>query len=198
MSENALPLPPPVASMGGERVAANYRYIAAYNEVVARISQRQQTLTLFVAIFTGLVTALVAGRDLLKGPGLTLDWLMLGFPAASVALTLLNTKYERLLSILRGYLAALERIGNAHEMLPSYNCDAGLIAQANTARRHHDLTCATLIVTYNGIAVGIFSSLSPLNNALASGVLGLIVIVALACVVTHFRMHRHRYQPLHS
>ena len=191
----AATLPPPISTIGGEHVAANYRYIAAYNEVVARISQRQQTLTLFVAIFTGLVTALIASRELFATKALALDWLMVGFPAASVALTLLNAKYERLLSILRGYLAALERVGGAHLLLPSYNCDVALIGQANAARRHHDITCALLIVAYNLVALGIFSSITPKADAMYFAVLAGVASVALTCVIAHIRMGRSRYQP---
>lgn len=51
----------------GDYVLTNFRYLSAYNELVARISQRQQTLALFVAIFTGLVTALIATKELLNG-----------------------------------------------------------------------------------------------------------------------------------
>lgn len=195
MSATAPPTHPPISNIGGEHVTANYRYIAAYNEVVARISQRQQTLTLFVAIFTGLVTALIASRELFRTQALALDWLMVGFPAASLSLTLLNSKYERLLSILRGYLAALERVRDAHLILPSYNCDTTLIGQANSARRHHDITCATLIVAYNLVALGIFSSITPSADAIYFAVLAGVGIVALACVVAHIRMGRSRYQP---
>ena len=189
------PLQPPLPNIGGEHVTANYRYIAAYNEVVARISQRQQTLTLFVAIFTGLVTALIASRDLFRAQSLALDWLMAGFPAASVALSLLNAKYERLLSILRGYLAALEQVREAHRLLPSYNCDPVLISQANYARRNHDFTCATLIMAYNAVALGIFSSISPVHDALFFGVMAAVGLAALAAVLMHLSLGRVRYQP---
>jgi hypothetical protein len=186
---------PPITNIGGEHVTANYRYIAAYNEVVARISQRQQTLTLFVAIFTGLVTALVAGRDLFRMQAVALDWLMIGFPAASVALTMLNSKYERLLSILRGYLASLERVHNAHLLLPSYNCNIDLVSQANAARRQHDLTCATLIIAYNVVALGIYYSVASHQDLAFMAVLAVVASVALACVVAHARLGRVRYMP---
>lgn len=190
------PIVPPLASIGGEHVTANYRYIAAYNEVVARISQRQQTLTLFVAIFTGLVTALVASRDLFRTQALALDWLMVGFPAAALALTLLNRKYERLLSILRGYLGALERVCDAHLILPSYNCDAGLVQQANLARRGHDYTCATLIVAYNVVALGIFCSITPHEGFGFYAVLIGVGAVALGTLVAHLQLTRFHFTPL--
>lgn len=184
---------PPVA--GSEHVSANYRYIAAYNELVARINQRQQTLTLFVAIFTGLVTALVAGRELFSQRLLSLDWLMVGFPTASISLTWLNSKYERLLSLLRGYLGELERVGDAHLRLPSYNRDAGLMAQANTARRGHDLTCAALILAYNIVALGIFCSITPPSGAGFYGVVVGVSVVALATAFAQLRLTRFYFVP---
>jgi len=189
---------PPILNIGGEHVTANYRYIAAYNEVVARISQRQQTLTLFVAIFTGLVTAFIAGRDLFRTQPFALDWLMIGFPAASVSLTLLNSKYERLLSILRGYLASLERVRDAHLVLPSYNCEPGLIGRANNARRHHDFTCATLIMAYNAVALGIYDSIASHEDIAFIVVLVTVTSVALACVVAHVRLSKVQYSPAQS
>jgi hypothetical protein len=41
-------------------VDANYRFVAAYNEVNARIAQRQQALALYVSIVIGLLAATVA------------------------------------------------------------------------------------------------------------------------------------------
>lgn len=186
---------PPVLDIGGEHVSANYRYIAAYNEVVARISQRQQTLTLFVAIFTGLVTAFIAGRDLFRAQPVALDWLMMGFPAASISLTLLNTKYERLISILRAYLASLERVGGAQAVLPSYNCDVRVIGQANAARRQHDFTCATLIMAYNAVALGIYDSIATQDGIAFAAVFMVVATVALACIVAHVRLSRSQYRP---
>lgn len=186
---------PPISNIGGEHVTANYRYIAAYNEVVARISQRQQTLTLFVAIFTGLVTAFIAGRDLFRSQPMALDWLMMGFPAASISLTSLNRKYERLISILRRYLASLERVREAHKVLPSYNCDPGVIGEANAARRQHDFTCATLIAAYNAVALGIYDSIAPRDGVAFIAVFLVVVIVALGCIVAHVRLSQSQYRP---
>lgn len=41
-------------------VDANYRFIAAYQEINARINQRQQALTLYVTLVVSLLAALVA------------------------------------------------------------------------------------------------------------------------------------------
>ena len=45
-----------------DHVAANYRYIAAYNEVTARVSQRQQSLVFYATLVFGLLAALLASR----------------------------------------------------------------------------------------------------------------------------------------
>lgn len=44
-------------------VDANYRFIAAYNEVNARIAHRQQALALYVTLVVSLLAALVAGGN---------------------------------------------------------------------------------------------------------------------------------------
>ncbi len=60
------------------QVDANYRFIAASNELNARIAQRQQALSLYIT-------------------------LVLGFPVASLCLVFLNYKTERALTNLRSY-----------------------------------------------------------------------------------------------
>ena len=47
-------------AMSGSSVDANYRFIAAYQEVNARIVQRQQALALYVTLTVSLLAALVA------------------------------------------------------------------------------------------------------------------------------------------
>ena len=48
---------------GKSHVDANYRFIAAYQEVNTRIAQRQHALTLFVTLTVSLLAALVALRS---------------------------------------------------------------------------------------------------------------------------------------
>lgn len=178
----------------GDYVLANFRYLSAYNELVARISQRQQTLTLFVAIFTGLVTALIAARGIFQANQVSEAWLMAGFPFASIALTLLNYKYENLLTLLREYLAELERVQGADGFFPSFNCNPAYVKRANRARHFHDLTCALLILAYNIVAVGIYEVIrQPGNRAelLAEIAVG---AVGLACVLAHFGLRWAQYR----
>jgi hypothetical protein len=180
----------------GDYVLTNFRYLSAYNELVARISQRQQTLTLFVAIFTGLVTAIVASREMFKANHPTVAWIMVGFPFASIALTMLNFKYEMLISLLREYLAELERVKDSHLSYPSYNCDPGYMKRANQARHFHDLTCAMLILAYNVAAIGIYMSLSGETESNQLVVWG-VGIIAGACFVAHLCLRFVHYKPVH-
>ncbi|MHB1676932.1 MAG: hypothetical protein ACYCSS_05260 [Sulfuriferula sp.] len=181
------------AQPSGDYVLTNFRYLSAYNELVARISQRQQTLTLFVAIFTGLVTALIATRDIFKTDHTSIAWLMIGFPFASIALTLLNYKYESLISLLRRYLADLERVKDAHLHFPSYNCDAFYIKNANLARHFHDLTCAALILAYNIVSIGIYIAISSTSAFYQLIICVCIAVIALACVAVHLQLRKIHY-----
>lgn len=55
-----------------------------------------------------------------------------GFPFASLVLAFLNLKYENLISLLRQYLAELERVSGAQDRLPSYNGDTAYNTAAIT------------------------------------------------------------------
>lgn len=130
-------------------VDANYRFIAASQEVNARIAQRQQALTLYVSLVVGLLATLVALRP---GPGASaasappVEWLVLGFPVASLFLALLNYQAERAITNLRTFLSVLERLEDAHNSLPSYNSEPRWSARANSARRLRDIA-TTLLAT---------------------------------------------------
>ena len=65
--------------LASDYVSANYRYIAAYNEVNARIAQRQQALSVCIALIVGLVAALVASRRI-ETASLPVEWIICGFP----------------------------------------------------------------------------------------------------------------------
>jgi hypothetical protein len=179
----------------GDYVLANFRYLSAYNELVARISQRQHTLTLFVGIFSGLITALILTRDIFRTDHASIVWLMAGFPMASIILTFLNYKYETLISLLRGYLAELERLKEAQLSMPSYNCDADAMRKANRARYFHDLACAALLLAYNIAAIGTYISICGHAITPYKSVLAGVAIMALACFVAHMRLRSIYYMP---
>ncbi len=68
------------------QVDANYRFIAASNELNARIAQRQQALSLYITLVLGLLAALVALRPDSPAQRVPVEWLVLGFPVASLCL----------------------------------------------------------------------------------------------------------------
>src|SRR6218665_889148 len=117
--------------MSNKPVDANYRYIAAANELNVRIALRQQLLGLYTTLVLGLLAAMVALRPEAGGARVPVEWLGLGFPVASLCLVLLNYKTERSLTHLRRFLAELEQLGNAHHELPSYNSDPAWAAGTN-------------------------------------------------------------------
>lgn len=178
--------------MAGSTVDANYRFIAAYQEVNARITQRQQALALYVTLVVSLLAALVALRPAPGSPAPPIEWLLLGFPVASLCLALLNYKAERAISNLRSFLSALERLGDAHLALPSYNTEPHWAAGANKARRYHDLATTTLAAGGNAMGLGAAWQIYPQRLAEAPGFLiGAIALalVSLAVVVVTPQWH---------
>lgn len=173
-------------------VNANYRYIAVYNEINARIAQRQQALTLYVTLTLGLLAALVGLRAGDAQGRLPIEWLALGFPVASACLVFLNYKAERAITHLRGFLATLERLNNQHLQIPGYNSDSRWAASANNARQFHDIASATLVAAGNGIALGAIYRIYPDAHSLT---LWSIAIAALAAVVALLLISRLSFKP---
>ncbi len=175
-------------------VDANYRYIAAAQEANARIAQRQQSLGLFVTIVLSLVAAMVALDERPTTHSIGAGWLVLGIPLASMCLLFLNFKSEAALSNLRSFLSELERLGEAHLRLPSYNTHSKWSISANKARRFHDYASATLVAGGHAIAISV-ALYSAAGNAstqalcVASAVLGVVITGALLMVP------RWHYQP---
>jgi hypothetical protein len=176
-------------------VDANYRFIAANQEVNARIAQRQQALTLYVTLTVSLLAALVA---LKPGEGrgmLPIEWLVLGFPVASTCLAFLNYKAERAIANLRQFLSALERLGDAHETLPSYNTDPKWAMGANKARRFQDFAAAVLVAGGNGIGLGAVIKIYPERMAENPVVVWISIIVAVISLLALLLIPRWSYKP---
>ena len=146
---------------GKSHVDANYRFIAAYQEVNARIAQRQQALALYVTLVVSILAALVALKPGAGAGHVPVEWLILGFPVASTCLAFLNYKSERAITNLRHFLSALERLERDSHALPSYNTDPHWAAGANKARRFHDLAAAVLVAGGNGIGLAAGLSIYP-------------------------------------
>ncbi len=135
-------------------VDANYRFIAASQEVNARIVQRQQALTIYVTLVVSLLAALVALRPLPGQPTPPVEWLLLGFPLASMSLALVSFQAERALTNLRTFLSTLERLDQGEPRLPAYNTEPRWSAHANEARRFRDLAALLLAAGGNAIGMG--------------------------------------------
>ncbi|HKX42171.1 MAG TPA: hypothetical protein VJO99_13505 [Burkholderiaceae bacterium] len=179
-------------------VDANYRFIAASNEVNARITQRQQTLALYVTLVLGLMAALVGFRAGGSGEAaqtLPIQTLALGFPIASLSLVLLNIRSELTLRNLRSFLAALEQLEDRHRQLPSYNTDMVWSEAANRARRLHDYTAAMLVLASNAIALLALARVYPAEMGWRSPVVWAIAIIALGCVAAMLSLPRLAYRP---
>lgn len=179
-----------------EFVNANYRYIAAFNELNARTSQRQQALTVFITFFIGLLAALIAAHNADHTGDAHIEWILLGFPVASATFAFLNYKYERIITNLRRYLSTLERLGNAHLHIPSYNTNPHWVNDSNHARRFHDYACAILILACNSIGISAFYVLFPERFHQSSWVIIAVVIVGLLTAGLHWLLPRFGYQPI--
>lgn len=176
-------------------VDANYRFIAAYQEVNARIAQRQQALSLYITLVVSLLAALVALKPGANAGTLPIEWLILGFPVASLCLAMLNYKAERAITNLRRFLSTLERLDNAHEQLPSYNTDSHWARGANKARKMHDLTAAILVAGSNGIAIGAAWHIYPERIAENPLTLWITALVALFSLIAILITPRWSYRP---
>lgn len=175
-------------------VDANYRFVAAYQEVNARIAQRQHALVLYVTLVVSLLASLVAlkSSSLDKSP---IEWLVLGFPMASMALAFLNYKIERAITNLRRFLAALEQLHDAHKLLPSYNTDPQWSEGANKARRFHDYAAAGLVIGSNGLGIIAFIEIYPERIHESIIVVAASVIVTLISIVILLMNPRWNYMP---
>jgi len=184
--------PPPPR---GGIVDANYRFVAAYQEVNARIAQRQQALALYVSLTLGLLAVLVAMRPPRDGAGLPVEWLLPGFPVTSACLVFLHYKAERALTNLRRFLAQLERLGDAHLVLPSYNTDPRWTTGANRARRYHDYASATLVAAGNLLALAAARGVHPERIALNQPIFWIVALIGLGCALALLWMPRLSYKP---
>lgn len=176
-------------------VDANYRFIAAYQEVNARIQQRQQALALYVTLVVSLLAALVALKPG-NGPGaVPAEWLLLGFPIASLCLAFLNLKAEQAITNLRRFLSALERLDDAHERLPSYNTHPEWAVGANRARRFHDYAAAVLATGGNAVGLGAAWALYPQRVADTPATLWVAGAVAVLSILVVLLSPRWSFTP---
>lgn len=181
-------------------VDANYRFIAASQEVNARINQRQQSLSLYVSLVVSLLAALVALKPGAGSQGheLPIEWLVLGFPVASTCLAFLNYKAERAITNLRHFMSTLERLGNEGEELPSYNTDPKWSHGANRARRFQDYAAAVLVAGGNAIGIGAMLRIYPERMADNPLMVWITIVIAVASFVALLLIPRWSYRPSQS
>jgi len=176
-------------------VDANYRFIAAYQEVNVRIAQRQQALALYVTLTVSLLAALVALKPGESSGKLPIEWLVMGFPVASMCLVLLNYMAERAITNLRSFLATLERQDDAHKYLPSYHVDPVWTLAANKARRFHVFAAAVLVAGGNAIGLGAVIKIYPERIAANPSIVWVTGIVAVGSLVALLMIPRWSYKP---
>ncbi|PKO82723.1 MAG: hypothetical protein CVU19_00325 [Betaproteobacteria bacterium HGW-Betaproteobacteria-13] len=176
-------------------VDANYRFIAACQEVNARIAQRQQALALYVTLVVSLLAALVALRPGSGSTALPAEWLVFGFPVASTCLTFLNYKAERAITNLRRFLSDLEQLDDAHLSLPSYNTDPRWAVSANKARRFHDYAAAVLVAGGNTIGLGAVFRIYPERVAENPALVWTACAFAVASLLILLLTPRWSYRP---
>ncbi|WP_447590913.1 hypothetical protein [Aquipseudomonas campi] len=176
-------------------VDANYRFIAAYQEVNARVAQRQHALALYVTLIVSLLAALVALRPSTSEHPAPIEWLILGFPVAAICFAFLNYKAERAITNLRTFLSTLERLGDANEHLPSYNTDPKWSYSANKARRFHDYAAAVLVAGGNLVGLGAAHSIYPQRIAAEPVFIYVAVVLAIGSFVVVLLTPKWRYSP---
>lgn len=179
-------------------VDANTRFIASYQEVNARIGQRQHAMAMYVTLIVGLLAALVALRPTGTSHAAPIEWLILGFPGAGICFAFLNHKAEGALTNLRVFLAAMERVGDADKMLPSYNADPRWSEDANKARRFHDYAAAVLVGGGNLVGLGAARAIYPQRIAEAPVFMIVAAMLALGAFIAVLWTSRSSYTPRHN
>ena len=177
-------------------VDANYRFIAAYQEVNARIVQRHQALTLYVTLTASLLAAQFALHPGAGGADLPAAWLALGFPVATLCLAFLNYKAERAITNLRSFLASLERLHGDSHHLPGYNMDPRWAGGNNRVRRFHDYAAAVMATGANLIGIGAATRGAGDRPGDLSLLLGLAAVAAVVSVAALLVVPRWSYRPL--
>ena len=159
------PSPDLAAALG--TVALNYRYFGCWNEVNARIAQRQNAVTVYVSLSIAILTILASAPLKAHAPAnaelgnefpLNPNILSLLMPLISLLFGFLNFKHDRTIAVLRAFMSDCEKLGSS-QGLPGYNSDNYYRQQADKYRNFHDYAAVMLIVMFNIIclAVGVNS-----------------------------------------
>ncbi len=142
-------------------VSADARYLGSWNEINARIAQRQALIT----IYTSLALAAL-GTPLLLGTG-GLWRLSYAIGPLSILFAMLLRMHERMIQILADFLAELEGPETA-EALPRYYASDKWARPVAHTRRIHDWVCFFLVLGINGAACSVLF-FGPHVSELTSG-----------------------------
>jgi hypothetical protein len=133
-------------------LALNFRYVAAWNEVSTRIGLRQNALTIYVTLSTGILTILATAPK--GGFPIDVNTFSMLMPVVSTFLGLLNLKHDKTIALLRKFMRECESNGVAERLkLPGYNLDDRYRKKAERFRKFHDYSAALLIFLFNGIGL---------------------------------------------
>lgn len=164
-----------------DTVGLNYRYASAWNEVNARIAQRQHAVTIYVTLMTAILTVMIASAR--SASPIDPNIFSLLIPVISFVFGALNHKHDKTIALLRHFLEVCERKGAGLD-LPGYNSDSRFRAHADSARKFHDFSCGVLVVLFNAlgllIAVRAYPDvLRPTGWPIAVYVVGTLLSIAL-------------------
>ncbi|MGY3132254.1 hypothetical protein ACVWZM_002936 [Bradyrhizobium sp. USDA 4501] len=126
-------------------VSADARYLAAWSEVTARITQRQNALYIFMAT-SGVIIGFAFS---MKGfPVGARALVLLAVPLTAYTMALLNEKHNQTIALLRSFLALCEK--SSDKTTPSlrdisYNWHIDFREAALAFRRYHDRAFAIAI-----------------------------------------------------
>lgn len=127
-------------------VSADARYLAAWSEVTARITQRQNSLYIFMAT-SGVIIGFAFS---MKGfPVGARALVLLAVPLTAYTMALLNEKHNQTIALLRSFLALCEKLSD-NKSTPSlrdicYNWHIDFREAALGFRRYHDRAFAIAI-----------------------------------------------------
>lgn len=127
------------------KLSFDARYGAAWNELATRITLRQNALTIYVTLATGVVAILATGST--TGLKIEKDYFSLTIPALSIFLALLNFKHDKTIALLREYLRSLE--DQDGDRVHGYNTNPEFRKWAEKYRNYHDYAAVVLIILFS-------------------------------------------------
>jgi len=156
-----------------EYVDLNSRYQSAWLEATTRISQRQNSLYIFLVIALGVSgfsfnSRLSPASD--ESSLITKALLVAAVPLSGIILGWLNQKHDETIALLRRFMADCEVFGSAHPIHQlSYNANACFRAYADKYRKNHNRAFAWSVGTMCLMAlllllVDVFAADSPLRS----------------------------------